>query len=109
MLLRLKELRIEKGISQQKLADALSISQPSINKYENHNIEPEIALLIMIADFFDTTIDYLVGRTDNRERIVRVTQEDLDGTESRLIDDYRRLDSRKQDSIQEVIKNYLRW
>ena len=91
MLMRLKELRTQHGISQQKLADVLSISQPSINKYENHNIEPEIALLIKIADFFDTTIDYLVGRTDQRERVVRVSQDDLDGVECRLIDDYRKL------------------
>lgn len=107
MLRRLKELRMEKGVSQQKLADALSISQPSINKYENHNIEPEIALLTKIADYFDTSIDYLVGRTDHKERIVKVSQEDLDGQECRLVDDYRRLSVRQQNSIHEVIQIYL--
>ena len=40
MLPNLKRLRQEYGISQQRLADALQISQPSINKYENHKIEP---------------------------------------------------------------------
>ena len=42
MLRKLKQLRQEYGISQQRLADAIGVSQPSINKYENHNIEPDI-------------------------------------------------------------------
>ena len=45
MLPNLKTLRQEKGVSQQRLADAIGVSQPSINKYENHNIEPEIEIL----------------------------------------------------------------
>ena len=51
MIKNLKELRIQKGISQQKLADVIGISQQSINKYENHNIEPDIATLILIANY----------------------------------------------------------
>ena len=43
MLPNLKLLRKEYHVSQQALADAIQVSQPSINKYENHNIEPEIA------------------------------------------------------------------
>ena len=42
MLPNLKLLRKEYHISQQALADAIQVSQPSINKYENHNIEPEM-------------------------------------------------------------------
>ena len=53
MLPNLKLLRQKRGISQQKLADALGVSQQSINHYENHKIEPDIATLIKIADYFD--------------------------------------------------------
>lgn len=45
MLPNLKKLRLEYGISQQKLADVLHVTQPAIYKYENLNIEPEIAIL----------------------------------------------------------------
>ena len=66
MLRKLKQLRQEYGISQQRLADAIGVSQPSINKYENHNIEPDIEILKRIADYFDTSIDFLVERTEVR-------------------------------------------
>ncbi|MGN0165156.1 MAG: helix-turn-helix domain-containing protein, partial [Lachnospiraceae bacterium] len=65
MVKNLKLLRTQKGISQQKLANEIGISQQSINKYENQNIEPDINTLIALADYFETTVDYLIGRTDN--------------------------------------------
>ena len=42
MLKNIKKLRIGKGLSQQQLADIIGVSQQSINKYENHNVEPNI-------------------------------------------------------------------
>ena len=56
MLEKLKQLRIEKGISQQQLADVIMVSQQSINKYENHNVEPEISTMIKIANYFNVDI-----------------------------------------------------
>ena len=50
MLPNLKLLRKEYGISQQVLADMMGVSQQSINQYENHSIEPDIALLTQMAD-----------------------------------------------------------
>ena len=52
---RLKELREENGISQQKLADEFHISQQSIWKYENGLSEPDIKTLMQFADFFDVS------------------------------------------------------
>ncbi|HIU69449.1 MAG TPA: helix-turn-helix transcriptional regulator [Candidatus Scubalenecus merdavium] len=63
MVKNLKKLRKLFGVSQQQLADVLGVSQQSINKYENHNVEPDIETLIAMADYFDTSVDYLVGRT----------------------------------------------
>ena len=61
MVKNLRKLRINKGISQQQLADVIGTSQQSVNKYENHSVEPDISALIKLADYFETTIDYLVG------------------------------------------------
>lgn len=64
---RLKELREENGISQQKLADEFYISQQSIWKYKNGLSEPDIKTLIKFADFFDVSVDYLIGISDSKK------------------------------------------
>lgn len=63
--MKLKILRKDKGISQLKLALDLNTSQNTISRYETGEREPGINELIKIADYFDVSIDYLVGRTDN--------------------------------------------
>lgn len=65
MIKNLKTLRNQRGISQKALADIIMVSQQSINKYENHNVEPDIETLIKIADYFQVSLDYLVGRNFN--------------------------------------------
>lgn len=66
MIKNLKALRKEYNISQQKLANIIGVSQQSINKYENHNVEPDIETLKAIATFFNTTIDFLVGFDESK-------------------------------------------
>ena len=63
--MNLKKIRKEKGISQLKLALDLNTSQNTISRYETGEREPGICELIKIADYFDVSIDYLVGRTQN--------------------------------------------
>lgn len=63
--MRLKELRKSKGISQLKLALDLNTNQNTISRYENGEREPGIRELIMIADYFGVSLDYLLERTDN--------------------------------------------
>ena len=65
MVKNLKHLRESRGISQQKLAEQFNTSQQSIYKYENGLAEPDIDMLKSFAEFFHTSIDYLVGYTDN--------------------------------------------
>ena len=63
--MRLKELRKRRGISQLKLAMDLSMNQNSISRYETGEREADYATLIKLADYFNVSIDYLLGRTDN--------------------------------------------
>ena len=65
-MFRLKELRKEKKISQLKLAMDLHMNQNSISRYENEEREADYATLIRLADYFDVSIDYLLGRTEDR-------------------------------------------
>lgn len=64
MNFRLKELRSKKGISQLKLALDLGMNQNSISRYENLEREADYNTLIKFADYFDVSIDYLLGRKD---------------------------------------------
>lgn len=64
-MFRLKELRKQKRISQIKLAIDLNMNQNSISRYENETREADYATLIRFADYFNVSIDYLLGRTDN--------------------------------------------
>lgn len=106
MLYNLKMLREEAHISQKSLADAIGVSQQSINKYENHNIEPDIETLIRISDYFNTSIDYLVGHTDIRRKVEVVSAYELNDRESKMLDGYRRLNSRQKQSIDMVIDTF---
>ena len=63
--MRLKELRKKKHLSQLKMAMDLHLNQSSISRYENMERQADYATLIKIADYFDVSIDYLLGRTDN--------------------------------------------
>ena len=62
---RFKEIRVGKGLTQKQIADALELSTIAIQNYENHRRKPAYDVLIALADYFDVSLDYLVGRTDN--------------------------------------------
>ena len=106
MVKNLRKLRNRSGISQQQLANVIGISQQSINKYENHDVEPDIDMLISIANCFSTSVDYLVGHTEIDHVIENVREFDLNDDESILIENYRKLCEKEKDSIRLVIQNY---
>lgn len=63
--MRLKELRIKRGITQQRLAIELNLNQNSISRYESGLRKADYQTLILLADYFQVSIDYLLERTDN--------------------------------------------
>lgn len=60
--IRLKELRVEKQLSQTQLAAALGVSQSMIARWENDECEPTGTNIVSIANYFNVTTDYLLGR-----------------------------------------------
>ncbi len=102
MVQNLKLLRTKNKISQQQLADIIGVTQQSINKYENHKIEPDIQTLIKLAEYFNTSVDYLVGHTDIDHVIESIVRYDLNQDEAVLIDKYRRL-SKKQKNVVAIL------
>lgn len=63
MVKNLRELRRKCGMTQKELGNVVGLTQQTINKYENGNAEPNIRTLIALADYFETSVDYLIGRT----------------------------------------------
>ena len=104
MIKNLKLLRSRKGISQGVLGAAIGVSQQSINKYGNQDVEPNLALLSTLADYFNVTIDYLVGREDEADSFhAAVLPED----EIFLLASYRKLSSAQKHALQFQADYYL--
>lgn len=76
---RLKELRTSKKMSQQDLANKLKVAQQTIAGWETGRTEPSAELLGKLADMFGVTVDYLLGRTnDKHEEVLAAAHLDKD-------------------------------
>ena len=62
---RIKELRTERGLSQRELGKLIGVSQKAIDYWERGVNEPKSSYIVIIADYFDVSADYLLGRKEN--------------------------------------------
>ncbi|TYP56803.1 helix-turn-helix domain-containing protein [Thermosediminibacter litoriperuensis] len=93
---RIKSLREERKITQQELAQYLGVSQKTISNYEKGERSPDPETLKKIADYFDVTVDYLLGRSNHRqltrkderdiEKIIEETRQRIENTEGLMLD-----------------------
>lgn len=67
---RLRNLRKEKGLTQDELAEKLNTSRSRISMYEQGKRQPDFEMQESIADFFNVNLDYLFGKSDDDERIL---------------------------------------
>ena len=65
-MIRIKELRLEKGMNMRQTAIALGIPYTTYISYEKGEREPNSEMLIILADYFNCSVDYLIGRSDER-------------------------------------------
>lgn len=65
---RIRDLREDNDLTQKELADFLSISQRGYSHYETGNNDIPTETLIKLADFYETSVDYLLGRTNRKEK-----------------------------------------
>lgn len=66
---RILDLRKNQGLTQKQLASDMNLSEVGIQNYEGRRRKPNFDVLISLADFFNVSLDYLVGRSDNPQRI----------------------------------------
>lgn len=65
---RLKELRTTKGMTLKQMAESLGMVQRNYQRYETGEVDPPLSKVVALADFFDVSLDYLVGRSDDPRR-----------------------------------------
>ena len=68
MYRRIRDLREDNDLTQKKVAQMLGMSQTGYSKYETGENDIPTAVLIKLADFYGTSTDYLLGRTDKNDR-----------------------------------------
>lgn len=76
MVRNLKSLREEHGLSQQRLAELIGLTQQAVYKYERTSIEPDIDTLIALADVLHTTVDHLIGHDNSSAPDIKLTDEE---------------------------------
>ncbi|WP_458407210.1 helix-turn-helix domain-containing protein [Anaerotignum sp.] len=96
---RLRQLRKSGNISQQKLGTYLNYGYTAIANYESGRNEPSFDTLMKIAIFFDVTVDYLLGLSD--EPIIMNT---LSISEGQLLEIYRKLNEENKQIIMEMAR-----
>lgn len=65
----IKQLRKQRGLRQEQLAEAMGVSTASVSKWETNQSYPELTLLAELADFFEVSVDTLIGHTLNGDRL----------------------------------------
>ena len=71
---RLQELREDRGISRKDLAANLNITVSALGMYEQGRREPNMEMLIRLADYFNVTLDFLVGRSFHDEETSKIIE-----------------------------------
>ena len=87
----------------------MHISQSSISEYENGNQQPPLAMIIQLADFFDVNVDYLLGHTNIKISMKKLTQALTTKSGIVTIDDFIRLKEDEKEAIGSLIKSFNKY
>lgn len=88
---RLKELRKEQNITQSNLAKILNVTQDSISLWEKNKRVPDTQYIIQLADYFNVSADYLLGRSDDFGNVDVPSDVELSSEEQYALDMFRDL------------------
>ena len=99
----LKQLRKEKGILQSVLAKDINVTQATISSWEIERTAPNIEQLNLLANYFNTTVDFLIGRTDESNSYIY----DLAEEEKTFLKSYHKLTEKEQKAFKAMIETYV--
>ena len=101
--MNIKYLREEKGLSQQAVGDAVSLTQQAINRYENAHTEPDIETLKSLATFFNVSVDFLIGHSEIRKPTTELEASLLNDQEKAFISVVRKLPDAYRRTLLELL------
>lgn len=102
--MRLKELRDEKKLSQEEVAKAIGTSQTNIGRWEKGLNEPSSGFVIKLANYFEVSIDYLLGREDDFGNIVVSENNEITPEEKELLTLFRSLPNIRRKTVMDSIR-----
>ena len=108
-MVRIKELRIEKNLTQKEIAVKLGLTAHNIGDWERGKAEPSAFWLTKLADFFGCSVDYLIGREDDFGVISNTNseEEDLTELERELVDLFRELPEIRQETVLDSLRGMV--
>lgn len=101
---RIKALRNEKGISQTVLANQIGLTQQAVAKWEKGVSEPDSEMLQKLASFFDVSVDYLLGRTDER---ISNNKYDLPDDVQVLMRSVTKLTDKQKEIVKRLVQEFV--
>jgi len=101
-MFRLKELRLESGLKRSKVANELQINAGTLANYENGIREAPYEYLIKFADYYDVSVDYLLGNDD--KGVPPRKDGDLTADEIAVLEGYRKLSRLGKERVYEYIE-----
>lgn len=100
----LKQLRKERGILQNVLAKDINVTQATISSWEIERTAPNITQLNLLANYFNVTVDYLIGRTDECNAYIY----DLGDNEKSFLKYYNKLNEREKRAFKAMLESYVK-
>ena len=99
---RIKKLRKEKNITMKNLGKAIGVAESTISLYENGKRQPDNDTLKKLADYFNTTTDYLLEQTDKPS--VKILNEQLEGIDFALWVEIRNLTDEEKQEVMNFVR-----
>ncbi len=97
---KIKDLRLERKLKQKDVASAINIATNTLSQFENNKGRPSLEVLTLLADFFECSVDYLIGREDDFGNVtVAGNGAELSEREKELLKNFDRLSIFEQESI----------
>lgn len=102
-LANLRKIREDRGITQTKLAIDLEVTQELISRYEIGSSFPQPQMLIQLAKYFNCSVDYLLGLTDDTRSFETITNSNEISKQNEIINKYSSLSKEKQEFVNQFL------
>lgn len=103
MLKNLRILRLEKKLTQEQLGKMIGVSQQNINSYENHDVVPELTNLMKLAEYFEVSVDFLIGYTTIRHKYEELTSCDLNNEELKFVNVFKKISPKMRRALYTIL------